>query len=145
MDWFKTEDICCGCSACEKICPKQAVTMKRNEKGFELPVIDSEKCIRCGLCEKVCAFSKRLEEAIAPNTIKVYGLKKKKGREKSQSGGAFAVFAEFILSRYGVVYGVVCSEKHVFYKRIDQMKHLGELKGSKYGYCSAERRVIWMD
>lgn len=132
MDWFKTEDICCGCSACEKICPKQAVTMKKNEKGFELPMIDAEKCIRCGLCEKVCAFSKRLEKPIVPNAVKVYGLKKKKGRKKSQSGGAFAAFAEFILSRHGVIYGVVCNDKRVFYKRIDQIKHLDELKGSKY-------------
>ncbi len=137
MDWFKTEDICCGCSACEKVCPKQAIAMKRNEKGFELPVIDSGKCIRCGLCEKVCAFSKRLEEPVAPNTVKVYGLKKKKGREKSQSGGAFAAFAEFILSRNGVVYGVACNGKRVFYKRIDKIRHLDGLKGSKYVQAKA--------
>ena len=137
MNEFKTEDICCGCSACEKVCPKQAITMKRNEKGFELSVIDSEKCIRCGLCEKICAFSKRLKAPIAPNTVKAYGLKKKKGRKKSQSGGAFAAFAEFILSRHGIVYGVACNSKQALYKRIAQIRHLDELKGSKYVQAKA--------
>lgn len=45
---------CCGCSACYAICPKSAIEMKEDEEGFEYPVIDAEKCIRCYMCLKVC-------------------------------------------------------------------------------------------
>lgn len=31
MELFKNEKECCGCGACYNICPKQAITMKRND------------------------------------------------------------------------------------------------------------------
>ncbi len=51
---FSRKEECCGCSACYAVCPKQAITMVRDEEGFEYPSISEEKCIRCGLCLKVC-------------------------------------------------------------------------------------------
>ena len=47
---------CCGCTACESICGKNAITMKPDALGFLYPVVDLEKCVECGMCEKVCAF-----------------------------------------------------------------------------------------
>ena len=44
----KTE--CSGCTACSKVCPTQAITMKPDELGFVYPVIDEAKCINCGKC-----------------------------------------------------------------------------------------------
>ncbi|MGL5272753.1 MAG: 4Fe-4S binding protein [Phocaeicola sp.] len=32
------------------VCPVSAIT----QKGFELPQIDKEKCIKCGKCIKIC-------------------------------------------------------------------------------------------
>ena len=45
---------CCGCSGCYNICPKNAIEMVKDEKGFRYPKINKKECIDCGLCEKVC-------------------------------------------------------------------------------------------
>lgn len=53
---YNRKEECCGCSACYNICPKGAITMFEDEEGFEYPVIDESKCIRCLQCIKVCPF-----------------------------------------------------------------------------------------
>ena len=45
---------CCGCTACYAICPNNAISMQPDEEGFDYPVIDVEKCIRCYMCLKIC-------------------------------------------------------------------------------------------
>ena len=47
---------CCGCGACVRKCPVNAITGERKSPH----VIDNEKCIKCGVCINVCRF-----EAIA--------------------------------------------------------------------------------
>lgn len=54
---FEAEMECCGCSACQCICPKHAISMIENKEGFLYPVIDDSLCIECGLCQKVCPVS----------------------------------------------------------------------------------------
>ena len=40
------KEICSGCSACENICPTNAITLKIDElTGFKLAEIDTTKCI----------------------------------------------------------------------------------------------------
>ena len=39
---------CCGCWACENICPKHCVVMKEDNEGFRYPEVDVEVCIECG-------------------------------------------------------------------------------------------------
>ena len=51
---YERKEDCCGCTACYAICPKSAIEMKEDEEGFEYPLIDAEKCIRCYMCLKVC-------------------------------------------------------------------------------------------
>ena len=51
---FYYKEDCCGCTACYAICPKQAISLEPDEEGFDYPVIDSKKCIRCQMCIKVC-------------------------------------------------------------------------------------------
>lgn len=50
----RKENLCTGCGMCAAICSIQAITMKENEEGFLVPVIDNEKCTRCGLCYYKC-------------------------------------------------------------------------------------------
>lgn len=45
---------CCGCAACEAICPQDAIQMKLDEDGFYYPQIQRDKCIGCGRCMQVC-------------------------------------------------------------------------------------------
>ena len=39
------------CYAC---CPVKAIQMKSDNEGFQYPIIDEKKCIRCLKCIKVC-------------------------------------------------------------------------------------------
>ena len=49
----KKED-CCGCWACENICPRHCITMVKDTEGFLYPTVDTKMCIECGLCQNVC-------------------------------------------------------------------------------------------
>lgn len=51
---YNRKEECCGCTACDAICPKQAISMIEDEEGFEYPKVDESKCVRCYLCKKVC-------------------------------------------------------------------------------------------
>ena len=51
---FMNKEECCGCSACYAICPKFAINMVPDEEGFEYPIIDEKKCIKCYMCLNVC-------------------------------------------------------------------------------------------
>lgn len=51
---YERKEDCCGCTACYAICPKGAISMKEDEEGFEYPVIQADRCIRCYQCLKVC-------------------------------------------------------------------------------------------
>ena len=53
---YKRKEECCGCAACFAICPKEAIYMVEDEEGFEYPVINKERCIRCYKCLQVCHF-----------------------------------------------------------------------------------------
>ena len=44
---------CTSCQVCAAVCPKDAITIVLDEKGFYRPVID-DKCVDCSLCTKVC-------------------------------------------------------------------------------------------
>ena len=51
---FKNKEDCCGCTACYAICPKDAISMRTDEEGFDYPIVDDDKCVRCYMCIKVC-------------------------------------------------------------------------------------------
>ena len=65
----KLKEKCCGCAACMNRCPKDAITMVEDEKGFRYPKIDQTKCIECGLCEKSCPV---LQNKRSENEPKAY-------------------------------------------------------------------------
>ncbi|WP_353049021.1 4Fe-4S dicluster domain-containing protein [Xylanibacter rodentium] len=46
--------MCCGCTACQQICPKNCIEMVRDNEGFLYPKINRNNCIYCGLCERAC-------------------------------------------------------------------------------------------
>ncbi len=129
-------ELCCGCTACKSICPKDAITMKPNKKGFQEPQIDPEKCVNCNLCEKVCGFSSRLTGLKGHETSTFFIAAKRIDdtlRMQSQSGGAFAAIAEYFCAMGGIVYGVTINDQlTVEYRRVDKKRDLRRLFGSKY-------------
>ena len=48
------EILCKSCGVCAGICPRDAITMKRNCQGLYAPKIDMLKCSRCMLCVQCC-------------------------------------------------------------------------------------------
>ncbi len=56
---YTRKEECCGCTACCAICPKDAISMKPDDEGFDYPIIDEEKCVRCYQCIKVCPIKVR--------------------------------------------------------------------------------------
>ena len=72
MEIFDSKNNCCGCSACEQICPKNAIKMKPDDRGFLYPVIDNSLCVECGACKRVCAFQNGYEKNRAQ---KAYAIK----------------------------------------------------------------------
>lgn len=115
---FNEKSECCGCSACSNICPKNAISMQSDEKGFAYPKISSDKCIECGLCKKVCPITNRHTSEIYAQHA--YALKHKddKIRKASSSGGAFYEIALKVTNDGGKVYGAAYDENFV-------VKHIG--------------------
>lgn len=128
-----TKTQCYGCSACQHICPVQAIEMKADQEGFYYPVVDESKCINCGKCRKSCPGinDKDMSGADSPDCFALWA--EDRVRMGSSSGGAFTLLAKEILGEGGIVCGVAMDEKfyvhHVF---VDSVNDLEPLRGSKY-------------
>lgn len=123
---------CMGCHACYSVCPKQAITMVKDEKGFKVYKIDEEKCIKCGLCKKVCpVLNSRIIES-KPEAFAIIN-KDEEIRKNSSSGGVFTLIAEYIIKDGGVVFGAAFDEDwHVKHSYTDKVEELNRFRGSKY-------------
>lgn len=136
------EENCCGCSSCAQSCPKTCITMQENERGFLVPIVNMDICIRCGLCLKVCPeidqphFNPPISAYAAISKVKsvVYG---------STSGGVFTVISEFIIKQKGIVYGCGwnddLSTKHI---RVKSINDLNKIQKSKYIQSDIQRSYL---
>lgn len=123
---------CCGCTACEQLCPKKCITFTEDAEGFMYPDVNENECIECGICVKHCPIISRTSEHNKP---KVYAAKYSRRDEvfKSTSGGLFLPIAKKILSRGGVVFGCAYDENLVArHISVENEKDLHKLQSSKY-------------
>lgn len=126
---------CCGCTACESICPHNAIQMDADGLGFLYPKINNDLCVDCGLCYKVCKFKEEYIPIASFGQPEVYGVRHTEEKEliKSQSGAAFWAFAEHLLKEGYVIFGVGYGKDfHVMHKRVETIEKCQELRGSKY-------------
>ena len=126
---------CCGCTACESICPKDAITMQPDALGFLYPHIDEEKCINCGLCMKVCSFKKGYPRTDKFEQPLVYAARLRDTAQlaRSQSGGMGYALSRAAIGQGAIVYGVgFGTHFRAVHKRVDRPEGLEELRGSKY-------------
>ena len=125
--------LCCGCTACEQICPKHCIVMQNDEEGFAYPIIDLEMCVNCGMCEKVCPIINNKKWKNDPKGYASYN-KDEEDRKHSSSGGVFSLLARQILLDGGIVFGAVMSEdcRRVQHISIANIEDLTYLQGSKY-------------
>ena len=138
MELLKEKQDCCGCRTCEKVCPKQAITMVEDECGFLYPSISKDKCVDCGLCLQKCAFQSGYKTRKEFEPFYGYGARHKleKVYMNSRSGGAFVALSNLILDQEGIVYGAGYSPEEgfhrVIHKRTTDGQDRDELCGSKY-------------
>ncbi len=146
MTQVTDKELCCGCAACENVCPKNAVSMKADALGFLYPEIDREKCADCGLCERACPINRK---GMGGSPVrKAYALinASDKIRMESSSGGAFTLLAERTIADGGVVFGARFDpEFNVVHGFAEGIEGLSEFRGSKYvqsdmGACLSECR-----
>ncbi len=133
IDLLESKYGCCGCAACESICPKGAITMKPDEEGFDYPSVDGEKCIDCGKCKTVCPY--RVLPKDKSSSPKTFAVKHRddKVRSVSRSGGVFAAIAADVLKQGGFVFGAGFGKDNtVEHKCISKIEDLQDLQGVKY-------------
>ena len=124
---------CCGCTACEAICPKKCITMVADSDGCLYPEVNTETCIDCHLCEKVCPIINRKEEKPFEQHAFLVQHKDDDILLDSTSGGAFTAIAQWVLSKDGIVYGAAYDENlNVIHCSIDNEKDLWRFRNSKY-------------
>ena len=136
LKWFesKNEKDCCGCRACEQVCPTSAITMAENTEGFLYPYIDNNKCVKCSLCERTCPIMSRPS---GTGIKKAYALQHKNMQllHKSSSGGAFYLLGDEIINHRGAVVGCVWNKDFRPVLTIaTNEKELRPMQGSKYLY-----------
>ena len=134
MIQIKDKSKCCGCTACQSVCPKHCISMHMDEEGYLYPEVDKDVCVQCGLCERTCPIlnigkpSEFATKAFAVQNIDDYA------RKSSSSGGAFSAIAETIIEEHdGVVFGCKFdNDFHVVHACASAIGQLGEFRGSKY-------------
>lgn len=130
---IKSKKDCCGCSACFNICPKKAISMISDDEGFLYPSIDIKECVECGACERVCPIINKKVHKDEQTEGYIIRNKNEKIVFESTSGGAFTVFAEYVLKNGGVVYGAGYDDSmRVVCKKATNIYQLKEMRGSKF-------------
>ena len=127
---------CCGCTACEQICPKKCIQMVSDSEGFLYPQVDTEACIHCGKCIDVCPIRNTpITQQGTPVTQAFVARATDQALVRgSSSGGVFTILAQYVLQQQGVVFSVAMSDdcRQAVYKKVENVSQLAEIRGSKY-------------
>lgn len=125
--------VCCGCRACEQICPAKCISMSTDTEGFIVPKIDLGKCINCNSCSRVCPVENP-EDGKMPLEIYATASSDLKTKLRSSSGGIFYLLAKNIIEQVGLVAGASLDleKRYLQHNIVDSLDNLYSLLGSKY-------------
>ena len=125
---------CTGCGACVSNCPKQCISMARDNLDNVYPVIDSDACVECGLCLDNCPAEKPVKKN---QPIKAYAGWNcdRKIRSSGASGGMASGIYSFFQSKGYICYGVESDKGKSFFSKagINEDASL-KFRNSKYVY-----------
>ncbi len=124
---------CCGCTACEGVCPVNCISMVSDSEGFKYPKIDLTKCVNCKKCEKICpAVNKTAPENTVGERAFIGYSKNAEIRKNSSSGGIFYHLAQKVIDENGVVFGAAMIGREVKHTFAETKSQLKQFMGSKY-------------
>lgn len=130
---IKEKQKCCGCWACENVCPKQCITMEMDDEGFRYPVVDKDKCVDCHLCEKACPELKPMRDDSMPLANYIIQQKDKTVLRDSTSGGFFTAISKYVIVHGGAVFGAAFDKDMVLrHTYAERMEDTVQFRGSKY-------------
>ena len=123
---------CCGCSACESVCPKKCIKMDESTDGFLYPVVDENKCIHCEMCKRVCPFEDHPTKE--QKDICFYGWHRDDEiRKQSTSGAAFIGIVQVFRDRgYSHFYGAAYDDNMCVHHIDVNYEEIKQLRCSKY-------------
>ena len=136
---FKITNTCCGCGACAAICPKSAITIRRDDNGFLQSFVDNTKCVQCKRCRSVCPFYANGSTDITSQNL-LYAAKSKNSAvlNESSSGGIGFELMNYFKSDGKSVTGCIYDHqalsaigKSVSTQDIENT-NLSDFQGSKY-------------
>jgi len=122
---------CTGCTACQTVCPHNAISLNFNDRGFLVATVDKSICVDCGICEKTCPQITSFIQEDLESTYAFINLDSNE-RYKSTSGGFFIAAAKIFLEKGGYVCGCILKDMipmHILSNNIDQ---ISLMQGSKY-------------
>ena len=124
---------CTGCMACMNVCPRDAIYVSCDARGFYRPQIDSALCIGCGLCKNTCPPNHLPGELEHPPEVYASWNQNETIRQGSSSGGVFSALADAVFAQDGVVCGAIFNDEHkVVHALAHNEEELRKLRGSKY-------------
>lgn len=124
---------CTGCAACYSVCPKQCISMIRDEEGFCYPELTSpDICVNCKLCENVCQINKsnvyvEIEQKAFAAVSRDYSIWK-----RSASGGAFSEICRAWGDENTLIVGAAWDGFYVHHVGIIGVGNIQPLCKSKY-------------
>ena len=130
---IEEKDLCCGCTACYSVCPKNAIKMVRDNEGFLYPEVDKEKCVNCGMCKKVCPILNKAKLNEFKPKAYLFQNSNEEIRKDSTSGGIFTAIGKFVIKNNGIVYGATFDDNFVVnHIGVESVDKLSRFRKSKY-------------
>ncbi len=134
---YTITNTCCGCGACASVCKHSAITVKKDENGFEKYSIDTNKCVKCGLCKTVCPMinidAQKIEESKSLYSVK--SVSEEVLKNSSSGGIAYELALKLMNSGYSICGCVYDTEnncaRHIWLKP-QEVEKLSLFQGSKY-------------
>lgn len=127
---------CSGCGGCAAVCPKGAIHLELDKKGFFRAVVQEALCVGCGLCRKVCHRFEQRKKSVSLYDAKLYALQSAEAGtvQKCSSGGIAHELAVQMLSGGGKVAGAVydLNGNNVRHEIVSDAENVSRLDGSKY-------------